>query len=409
MIRSAKYMLVFLVVGAGYASAQSFESGSDGSDGALFVPADTELIIDLGNALTGPWDTEIPLEAAGDGIYDSDNWAVVFKYTTIDIELGATVRFINHPKNPPVVWLAEGSVTIDGEVNLDGGDGADVLAGGYAIPGPGGFEGGTGSFNGIFASAGFGPGGGGVGDGGGFGQMGEGSNGGDSYGSDGMIPIIGGSDGGGRPNTTSRGGAGGGSILIGSSGEIAFGQFAELSVRGGNPSANTSNSGAGSGGGIRLVANEILSSGGDIFAFGGTTGDDGGHGRIRLEATDIAFAGSIGPTAEISFAPSPIFSDLVPTLEATVVDDIPVPTDPDAGIRTTDLEIENPNDVVIEIAATNIPIGTTVTVIVIPAHGERFEVDSDPLSGTFESSGTTAMVSIPPGRVEIQLRANWTP
>ena len=97
-----------------------FDSGSDGSDGAFAPKFDT--VIDLSLAATASWDTPSPVP--GQGVYDPERWAVVFKYTTIDIPLGVTVSFTNHPSGAPVIWLASGDVTIAGEVNVNGEEGA---------------------------------------------------------------------------------------------------------------------------------------------------------------------------------------------------------------------------------------------------------------------------------------------
>jgi hypothetical protein len=91
-------------------------------------------------------------------VYDPDKWAVVFKYTTIDISVN--VYFSNHPSGAPVVWLASGDVTIEGQVNLDGEYGRPYFDFDrpFAESGPGGFGGGQCSGTWDQASAGFGPG-----------------------------------------------------------------------------------------------------------------------------------------------------------------------------------------------------------------------------------------------------------
>ena len=52
-------LLMVTALGQSHAWAQ-FDSGSDGSDGPLFVPADTELVIDLALAADATWDTPSP-------------------------------------------------------------------------------------------------------------------------------------------------------------------------------------------------------------------------------------------------------------------------------------------------------------------------------------------------------------
>ena len=81
-------------------ASADFDSGSDGSDGAFNPKFKT--VIDLSLAATAPWDTPSPVPVQG--VYDPDDWAVVFKYTTIDIPVGVTVSFTNHPSGAPAIW-----------------------------------------------------------------------------------------------------------------------------------------------------------------------------------------------------------------------------------------------------------------------------------------------------------------
>ncbi len=139
---------------------------SDGSDGVFAPTADT--IVDLSQAVTGHWDDNNTANA-GKGIYDPDKWAIVFKYSSINIPgvrdtnsnvVGVAITFRNHPSRAPVVWLVRGDVTIDGLLNLNGESkfrGPDALQPGE--PGPGGFRGGVEGPQGL--GAGLGPGGGG--------------------------------------------------------------------------------------------------------------------------------------------------------------------------------------------------------------------------------------------------------
>src|SRR5687767_14795514 len=129
---------------------------SDGSDGVLDITASTK--IDLSQAVTGAWDANNGANA-GKGVYDASKWAVVFKYSSVNIRAGATVTFANHPSRAPVVWLVNGDVIIDGVINLNGENGKNE-PGSVAEPGPGGFRGGIRAWSFSPASGGFGPGGG---------------------------------------------------------------------------------------------------------------------------------------------------------------------------------------------------------------------------------------------------------
>ena len=324
--------------------------GADGSDGALRVTKESCVegvyTIDLGQAATRLWDSTSP--RSGKGVYDPEKWAVVFKYTSVQIDEGCTVKFVNHPSNPPVYWLVSGDVVIRGELNLDGERGRDkydLAPTRCAQPGPGGFAGGLSqtcdSDTGYTYS-----GGGGYGPGGSvtrvssssiymtgsgashatLGSIGEGGKIGALYGDETLIPLVGGSGGAGSNYSWassqetfsmaggSGGGAGGGAICIAASGTVTLeGLISARGNRGGitssKPSTNNTayfKGGCGSGGAVRLVAEAIQGSGSvDVSSFGGTLeslqqdGYDfigtvsfrdrclGGAGRVRLDSNHI--------------------------------------------------------------------------------------------------------------------------
>lgn len=128
-----------------------------GSDASL-APSGATYVVDLGEASTGDWE-DAPA-TPGKGVYDPERWAVVFKYSSINIPAGTTVTFRNHPSRAPVVWLVDGDATVAGTVNLDGSDGdTDLSRFQFSEPGPGGFRGGETAMAGLSHSSGFGPGG----------------------------------------------------------------------------------------------------------------------------------------------------------------------------------------------------------------------------------------------------------
>ncbi len=297
-------VIAALAIGVGIESASAqLTIPSDGSDGALVITSDT--VIDLGQAITGNWDTNNGANA-GKGVYDSAKWAVVFKYSGVVVQGGSTVTFKNHSGRAPVVWLVSGDVTINGTVSLDGQ--GYLPAPWLAEPGPGGFRGGSANYApGAADAAGFGPGGGAIrvsdyaslffGAGGSYGSVG--SYGPPAYGNPSLIPLIGGSGGGGRyAYVTSRydltgrngksGGAGGGAMLIATAGNLSIAGM--IHADGGNgmnsesPDANQFpwSFAGGGGGGIRLVA-ASLTGNGVVRALGGNGGTPGGLGRIRVE------------------------------------------------------------------------------------------------------------------------------
>ncbi|MDF7823005.1 hypothetical protein P4B35_03200 [Pontiellaceae bacterium B12227] len=263
--------------------------GADGSDGILHITSSTS--IDLSQAVPGNWDDDNSANA-GSGIYDSNKWAVVFKYSSVTIDTPVfpvsenTLTFNNHPSRAPVVWLVSGDVAINGTVNLNGQNYRTAPA--LAEPGPGGFRGGMGYYaSSVGASAGFGPGGGKT----------EVSNRGFGashasavtsspvpYGNPSLVPLLGGSGGGGA-SSAHGGGAGGGAILIACSGTLTIN--GKIMANGGTPYdlayQSNGDSGGGSGGGIRLIA-ETMTGGGTIEAKAGVAGSyPGSLGRIRVE------------------------------------------------------------------------------------------------------------------------------
>jgi len=259
--------LVLVALLAGRTLAQSFNSGSDGSLGALNVTTDTTLAMPTNG---------------------------IFNYTTITIASGKTLRFTRNALNTPVYLLATGDVVINGgTINLDGAPGTSGFGG---AGGPGGFDGGKPGVAGAPPGAGYGPGGGKGGSANGdvsaagsgsYGAVGTGpsTNKGAIYGNALLMPLVGGSGGGGMASSTLGvgGGGGGGAILIASNTKI---QNVNSQVRafGGDAGGGF---GYGSGGAIRLVAPTVEFSSGYLYVGGGGFGSPGGAGRIRVDAIDL--------------------------------------------------------------------------------------------------------------------------
>lgn len=427
-----------------------FVSGSDGSDVALNCASlgltDCETVctseapcivsIDLDTAVDGAWDTtaggDVTGDGVADGVYDAQQWAVVFKYTSIDIPANVTVSFENHRSGAPVVWLATDSVTIAGAVNLEGKDGVETgIIPNFAEPGPGGFAGAQpGHANVIDGSGGFGPGGAPEADSGNnasYGGLGSAcglANNpvGEIYGNPEIFPLIGGSGGSAGPNSPGAG-AGGGAILIASSGSITLTAGSIISAIGGRGLGPNSGplAGGGSGGAVRLIAGNQIAGSGFILATGGHAGTSSGGclfagvGRIRIEGQEaVNLTGTISPTPHIVNTPGSVFPDSsAPKLNVVAIENALalVPEDPSAGILTSDVDIQPASPNVISrvfIEATNIAPGTRVEVRIVPARGPVLTVSSTDLIDAGDGVLTaTADVVFPPGRSEIQLRANW--
>lgn len=368
---------------------------ADGSDGALNISNNT--VIDLSQAGTGVWTNTSA--SPGNGTYDPTQWAVVFKYSTVNIASGATVSFANHPTHAPVVWLVNGNVTINGTLSLNG------YNGGYGSltliePGPGGFRGGA-SFYG--AGSGLGPGGG-------YQSPGVYLN--YSYGNTNIIPLIGGS-GAGSFNGYD-GGGGGGAILIAASGSITIN--GSCYANGGYSSGYRL---YGSGGAVRLVANQILGNGSiQAVPYANQYGD---LGRIRLEGNMVANTLTVYPAMPGATPANPpvIFPPAsAPTCTILSVGGVNAPADPRAAVPASttangDVAIATTGAATILVQTLNFPTNGTVNVYIRPVNGSPSVLPASLVSGNNNQAiwqvSTTLPIYSPlqnqPGYAVIQARA----
>ncbi|MFC7338372.1 hypothetical protein ACFQY0_14355 [Haloferula chungangensis] len=364
-----------------FSSAAIQIPGADGSSGVLNITADTT--IDLSQAVTGNWDDT----NTANGIYDAEKWAVVFNYSSVNIDPGVTLTFTNHESRAPVVWLVTGDVVISGNVSLDGQ--AHQPAPLLSEPGPGGFRGGTASYAGNpSSSAGFGPGGGlrqgNVGSSGAFGtNLGSAT----PYGNPSLIPLIGGSGGAGDPEFTGirqGGGAGAGAILIACAGTATI--DGQIHCNGGAGLHDFSgidlNTGGGSGGGIRIVC-DTLAGTGPLNAVGGDGWQQGGLGRIRIERVASSSSGSIVPDPSIV----PLTADdtallwpppSAPQVEVVSIGGVAAPADPRAAFGATGADVALPETATTEIVirTTNVEQAAAVNVRLTPRSGADSQVVS---------------------------------
>ncbi len=453
------------------AGAGTFNSGSTGATGAFpptSVPAGTVTIkLDLNNGVVTYLNSAaatlgtatLPGVPAG-GFADGK-----FNFTTITVAAGVTLSFVKHlPANPPITFLASGNVTLAGTIDVSASPGGNVNttaptpAPNGGAGGPGGHAGGAGTaFITTWGATGTGPGGGGggnayysyssppwwgcAGGGGGYGTPGAASAcpgnptaaAGLTYGTPFLLRLLGGSGGGGGggaggggtipPGVAGGGGGGGGAILIASSGTITFNGGSVL-ARGGNggttPWLGHGPGGGGSGGAVRLVANTITGASGSIDVRGGTSPvgygyGNGGNGRIRVEANTLTaaiqvFSGipSLGKPGSVS---PPATS---PTLRITRVAGVDAPPAPNGSFAMPDVSVPGatPSTASVDLAASNIPLGTTVSVWVTLAYGPSWvyaPVTSTALSGTLASSTATASgVPIPTQPFLLNAEATFT-
>ena len=387
------------------ATVSAFDSGSDGSDGALNLSTPGSIML-----------SDFPADADGDNIYH---------FTSITIAAGVILDF-RSAFSGPVIWLASGDVQIDGDILLDGQKGHPVTGLFRALPGAGGFSGGIGvSISNNTPEVGRGPGGGIVRScGGGGGYLRDGGNNfttNNSYGNPFILPLIGGSGGGGssRPLGTG-GGGGGGAILIASNTLIEVN--GKISANGGgafrgDPTDLQTSGGGGSGGAIKLMA-DIISGNGSLSTIGGFPdgGDgtpnpssqcEGSVGRIRIEALQGPASLQILSPATFS-TPGLVFlaQDQLP-IRVVTIDGIAVPSNPTGSFEMPDVTINNPSSTSIALEARGVPLNTVITVTVIPETGNVVSGNATPLTGTVEISTATVLLNIPAGKAQIFLKANF--
>ncbi len=408
-------LLVFM--GAAGLQAQTFASGSDGTDGALNLT--TPGMINFDPVALG-------LDSDGDGI---------FHFTTIDIAEDVVVRMSARVFTRPVFWLASGAVKIDGTIDLNGEDGqsgSEVLNRGDRVPsfgGAGGFGGGVGASEGSSSFPGKGLGGG-RNDGAGAGYRGRGgcrtvcgtfndsccNDGGATYGNELLVPLMAGSGGGG--GNLSGGGAGGGALLIASDTSITVDGTVQANGGAGGGFSGRGG-GGGSGGAIRLAA-PTISGEGTLTALGGASGGGraggGSSGRIRLEAFESDFSGTMSPSFPFR-RPYGVFlpEGLPPSLVVVSVNGIPL-EDPTGSFTPADVTIDTTAPVSVAIQARNIPttsgdpaVPTVVNLHLLSENAPDETVESTPLSGTADESTATVTVTFPTGFTRAYVRAEWQP
>lgn len=367
----------------------------DGSDGA-FAPS-TNVQIDLSQAVTSAWDANNTANA-GKGVYDAAKWAVVFKYTSVNIPAGVKVTFKNHPSRAPVVWLVKGDVSIAGIVSLDSTPGSSIV---QSEPGPGGFRGGVAPDGANPLGAGFGPGGANSGSGT-YATMASGA----IYGNTKILPLIGGSGGSGSyyigGSSPSAGTGGGGAILIASRNRVTV----DGSINCRSAPNSAVNSRTGSGGAARIIASELAGRGMVDVRSGG----DGGHGRIRLETPNYSAAINFQPTSIVVPPDNPVQiwpSGTSPTCRIVSVAGVVTPADPSALLNAPGADVIFPGggSVPIVVETAHMPTNSTVTVRIVPVRGDVISVNATLESGNQQSATWTATANVPSGHSAIQVRA----
>jgi hypothetical protein len=393
-----------------FAWGQTFSSGSNGSDGALNLTTPGTVIFDP---------VALNLNPAADN---------VFNFTTINIASGVTVKLLNAQlRGKPVVWLASGAVTIAGTLDASGMPGAvtnDPVRANRrpADPGPGGYPGGVGAGFGSGPQSGVGPGGGAGGGcsnpikGAGAGHAGGGEcvcGCAGAYGNVVLVPLRGGSGGGGG-NTQAvaggGGGGGGGALRIESSASITLsGSVISNGGDGGSGGpSDPSTGGGGSGGAIHLIGTSVTGVG-SLSARGGAGANVavGSVGRIRVDAFTQGLTGTSNPAASFGtpYAVPPPTAQ--PMVRVTSIGGISVPPNPTGSFVTPDVVLNNPNPVTVNIQASNVPLGTVVTLYLFSEVGTDVTINSTALAGTLANSTATVQATFQPGYTRGFVRATF--
>lgn len=370
-----------------------FNSGSTGADGALTFTT------------PGTYDFDpaaLNINAAGDN---------VFNFTTITIGQNVTLRLrASLVRNKSVIWLAQGAVTINGVLSLNGAAGPSMSASNPGLtrspaePGPGGFPGGVGQYLNSPANAGAGYGGGAAGDN----VNCNGRSASYLYTNAQLVPLLGGPGGGGglKGNWTAgdNGGAGGGAIRIVSSSSITINSTGYITASGGGAGGGLGGcgGGSGSGGAIHLVAPTVTGTG-SLFAGGGATG-----GIIKISASTNTFAGQVNVTSVTGGLYNPPLPAGLPLVRVVSVNGVNAPTFPTASYLVPDVTINSSTPVTVAIAANNLPTGTVVKLYLTSEQGNDTVINCDPLAGTLASSTANCnSTPFPPGVTISLIRALW--
>lgn len=399
---NSKPKLVALLITAGWlaverpAYAQLNIAGADGSDGELATPPRSATLfiqtIDLSQAVTGNWDDNNAANA-GKGIYDPVKWAVVFKYSSVNIRTNTMIKFKNHPSHAPVIWLVSGDVVVAGTLDLSASAKSDTEP--FGEPGPGGFRG---AYYG--QNFGFGPGAPLV-----LGIVGVYSQGYEAfgqrndsvYGNSQIIPLIGGSGGSSQNGIQSFGGGGGGAILVASRTSVTIDGSITASGFGKEFVAWNGSSGA-----VRVLTSELTGKGVISAAF---------LGRIRLEA--LTYQGNLTsePNTTVVLPDSPPLiwpRATAPEARIISVAGKNAPAEPLASLDLPSADInfqdDQPVDIVVE--TKNLDVAAAlVNVRITPRNGAAKLVKAVYDSGTAAEARWVATTIIPQGFAVFQVRA----
>lgn len=368
--------LIFISAPINLQSAEPFQSGSNGSHGALIVAARAQ------TNLTVP----------PDGI---------FHFTAVRIGANATVRFTPNALNTPVYLLATEDIVCQGDIIVSGQDRVAAIGG---AAGPGGFAGGFGGSDGANSAPGDGRGPGG----GRFLQRGQsgvfaaaaGANT-NTYGNALLDPLVGGSGGCGNTGSPGEGGGGGGgAILIAATTRIEINLDSSDSGFEGVWAVGGFGWGCGSGGAIRLVA-PVVTGNGRLSAAGSGSNTsqrpDGSPGRIRIDCLDdfayrtLTYSGSFTRGSEMF-----VFRPNAPRLAIIEAAGTQIPVG-NPGPVTVSLPFGAPINQIVRLQGTGFAANTPIQVTVTPDTGPSASFDAVIPAGN--PSAVSVEVVIPAGAI----------
>ena len=391
----------------------------------------------------------IPPGGLTTGVYHFTNFALP------TINSSRHLVIVGHSPNTPLTILSQQDVDFPGGQNgnytlhINGLPGKSVggssvgFAAAGASGGPGGFDGGSSGNGGATPSsgaAGFGPAGGAGGDvaattlaqvHGALASVGPLNPS--------LTPLSGGSGGGGAAGVASGvtigttvcgtntvgfgggpGGGGGGALLLAATNMVRLGGGFWINAQGGNGGNNGGTAcalygGGGAGGSVRIVAQQVAGTG-TIQVGGGFRPDGSGTirapgGFVRIETASNLYTGAIDSASGGSFVsfPTAAVPTNLPTLQIVSVGGSNAPTSPVASLSAPDITFGSAIDVPVSVvvAATNVPTAADVTIKVVPAVGAPTGATITDLTGTFESSTGSVLVTLPPGAGVITASATF--
>lgn len=126
-------------------------------------------------------------------------------------------------------------------------------------------------------------------------------------------------------------------------------------------------------------------------------------GRVRIEAFTNAATIAFGGAGASVGAPGPLTLASGPSLRIVSVAGVAAPAASTGLFSVPDVVVPfgTPNPMTVALTASNIPLGTAVSVTVSPVTGGNNTAVSSPLAGTLAASTASASVTIPTDRASV--------